>query len=124
MRKRALLVPSTLAALALAAATPGGASQQGISFVQVTEKEWQLTLSRASVKKGRVIVEVLNFGTDNHDLVVQGKKKGAKQFRFKVLDPRGRTERSLTLTPGRYALWCSLPQHKQRGMSTTLIVRS
>jgi uncharacterized cupredoxin-like copper-binding protein len=92
--------------------------------VQVTEKEWQLTLSRASVKKGRVIVEVLNFGTDNHDLVVQGKKKGAKQFRFKVLDPRGRTERSLTLTPGRYALWCSLPQHKQRGMSTTLIVRS
>jgi uncharacterized cupredoxin-like copper-binding protein len=42
---------------------------------------------------------------------------------FKQLDPKGRSERTLKLKPGRYALWCSLPGHKLKGMHATLLVR-
>jgi uncharacterized cupredoxin-like copper-binding protein len=123
MRKLALLSLAALAA-ALALAGVSAAETQALSFVQVTGKEWQLTLSRTSVKRGTVIVELLNFGTDAHDLVVQGRTKGSKAFRFKTIDPRGRTERTLRLAPGKYNLWCSLPGHKTRGMRTTLTVRA
>jgi plastocyanin len=75
------------------------------------------------VRAGSVSVEVVNFGMDNHDLVIKGAKVGSKPMRFKQLDPRGQAERTLRLTPGRYALWCSLADHRARGMKATLVVR-
>ncbi len=105
------------------AALPAGAGTDGLSFVQVVEKEYTLTLSRPSVRAGSVSLELINFGMDTHDLVVQGVKPGSKVIRFKQLDPRGRGERTLKLTPGRYSLWCSLSNHKARGMRTTLVVK-
>ena len=102
---------------------PAAAGTSVESFVQVTEKELTLTLSRQSVRAGSVSIELVNFGMDTHDLVVQTKAKGAKPMRFKQLDPKGRSERTLKLKPGRYALWCSLPGHKQKGMHATLLVR-
>ena len=36
-------------------------------FVQVTEVEYRLTLSRQVVHAGKVSIEVVNFGTDSHD---------------------------------------------------------
>jgi len=112
------------AALAGLAALPAGAGTNGLSFVQVVEKEWTLTLSRPSVRAGSVSLELVNFGMDTHDLFVKGTKVGAKPVRFKQLDPRGRTERTLRLAPGRYSLWCSIPGHKARGMHATLRVTS
>ena len=112
-----------VAAVAGVAALPASGGTDAFSFVQVTEKEFTLTLSRQSVRAGSVSLELVNFGMDNHDLVVKGTKVGAKPMRFKQLDPRGRTERTLRLTPGRYSLWCSLSDHKARGMRATLVVR-
>jgi plastocyanin len=93
-----------------------------LSFVQVVEKEFTLTPSRPSVRAGSVSLELVNFGMDTHDLVVKSASEGSKPVRFKQLDPRGRTERTLRLAPGRYLLWCSLSNHKARGMRATLIV--
>jgi plastocyanin len=109
-------------ALAGIAALPAAAGTDGLSFVQVVEKEWTVTPSRPRVKAGNVSVELVNFGMDNHDLVVQGAKPGSKPLRFKQLSPRARTERTLRLTAGRYTLSCSLPGHKARGMRATLVV--
>ena len=103
-------------------ATLQSAGTSGLSFVQVVEKEFTLTLSRPSVRAGSVSLELVNFGMDTHDLVVKSVKAGSKPVRFKQLDPRGRTERTLRMTPGRYSLWCSLSDHKARGMRTTLVV--
>ena len=89
----------------------------------MVEKEWTLTLSRQSVRAGSVSLELVNFGMDTHDLVVKSMKAGSKPVKFKQLDPKGRGERTLKLTPGRYALWCSLPGHKQKGMHATLLVK-
>ena len=110
-------------AVAGVGALPANGGSDAFSFVQVTEKEFTLTLSRQSVRAGSVSVELVNFGMDTHDLVVRGTKLGSKPLRSKKLDPRGRTERTLRLTPGRYALWCSLGDHKARGMKATLLVR-
>jgi uncharacterized cupredoxin-like copper-binding protein len=105
------------------AAVPANAGTDGLSFVQVVEKEYTLTLSRPSVRAGSVSLEVVNFGMDTHDLVVKSLKAGSKPIKFKQLDPRDRTERTLRLTPGRYALSCSLSDHKARGMRTTFLVK-
>ena len=125
MMRRTLgpLLLAVAGAVAVAGAAPAAAGNEALSFVQVVEKEWSLQLSRTSVKAGRVAIETVNFGTDAHDLVVQGKARGARPARFKQIGPRGRTERTLRLPAGRYSLWCSLPGHKAKGMSATLSVR-
>ena len=120
---RRLLLPALAVALLLTGAAPAPAGTDAQSFLQVVEKEWSLVMSRTSVKAGRVTIEAVNFGTDAHDLVVQSKAKGSKPIRFKQMDPRGRTERTLRLAAGRYSLWCSLPGHRANGMRATLTVR-
>ncbi len=120
MRRLALVVAA--AAVAGLAALPAGATPERLSFVQVTEKEFTLTLSRQSVRTGSVSVELVNFGMDNHDLVIKSVKAGSTPVRFKQLAPRGRAERTIKVTPGRYALWCSVSNHKARGMRATLVV--
>ena len=121
MRRLLVLLAVAVAGIA---ALPASGGTDAFSFVQVTEKEFTLTLSRQSVRAGSVSVELVNFGMDTHDLVVKGAKPGSKPIRFKQLDPRGRAERTLRLTPGRYAMWCSLGDHKARGMRATLVVRN
>jgi plastocyanin len=123
-RRRIIVAAGTAAAIASTLAGSALARPEAPQFVQVTEKEWSITLSRTSVAKGKVFVELVNFGTDAHDLVIQSIKKTAKPIAFKQIDPNGRTEKALMLTPGTYRLWCSLPGHRERGMKSTLVVRS
>ena len=67
MRRLAIVLAAAVAGLA---ALPASAGTDGLSFVQVVEKEWTLTLSRPSVRAGSVSLELVNFGMDIHDLVV------------------------------------------------------
>ena len=110
-----------LVALALGL-LPASADARDPSYVQVVEKEWSLVLSRQSVRSGTVILEVINFGMDAHNLAVQKKASRAKIVRFAKLFHGSRADRTLRLTPGRYTLWCSLPGHRARGMLATLVV--
>lgn len=119
--RRAGLIVAAIASAGLVA-LPAGAQPDGLSFVQVVEKEFTLTLSRQSVKTGSVSVELVNFGMDNHNLVIKSAKPGSKPITFKQLAPRGRAERTIRVTPGKYALWCSVGNHKARGMRATLVV--
>jgi plastocyanin len=124
MRKRVAITVAALAALAAAVVgLPSAGASSQVSFVQVVQKEFTLTLSRPAVQKGTVSVELVNFGMDAHDLIVLKKAPGAKRIVFKRLDPRGRTNRTLKLTAGRYQLWCSIADHRSRGMRATLVVR-
>jgi uncharacterized cupredoxin-like copper-binding protein len=121
VRRFALLLVAIISGLA---ALPASAGTDQLSFVQVVAKEYTLTLSRPSVRAGSVSLELVNFGMDTHDLIVKGVKVGSKPMKFKQLDPRGRAERTLRLTPGRYLLSCSISNHKARGMHATLVVRA
>ncbi len=63
----------SLAAVPCRAAASSQAS--AVSFVQVVQKEFTLTLSRPAVQRGTVSVELVNFGMDAHDLIVLKKTR-------------------------------------------------
>ena len=67
--------------------------------VQVAADEFSFALSRQSLRSGAAIVQLANYGEDDHDL-------------------------ALRLVPGRYTLWCTLADHRRRGMHATLVVRA
>lgn len=106
-----------LAATAALAATPPPAR------VQVVATEFQYELSRASVKSGRVIIQLVNYGEDPHDLYVKRIAENAKTFKTADVLPEKYTDLNLRLGPGRYQLWCSIADHRARGMRATLTVK-
>ena len=106
-----------LAALLAVAALGGGSP----SRAQVVEREYTLTLSRLHLKAGPAIFEVDNLGQDPHDLRVQ--RIGARHIAgTPVVAPGKRAELSLKLAPGRYSVWCSVADHRKRGMRAVLVV--
>jgi len=103
---------------------PSGSAQIRVApaRVQVVAKEFSFGLSRVSVKSGPAVIELANFGQDPHDLRVQ--RAGARHIAgIGVVAPGKRRELSLKLPRGRYSLWCSVANHRQRGMRATLVVR-
>ena len=111
-----------LLGLALVAAANAGAAAP--ARLQVTENEYHLLLSRLTLHPGSADVQLVNFGQDPHDLVIQpqGKTKG-KTVTVPVVAPGDRRELTLKLVPGRYILYCSLADHRARGMWAPLVVR-
>jgi hypothetical protein len=111
---RAALVFVTAVAVMQPHAAPG---RLGVSAT-----EFHLTLSRGSVKAGRVIVQLQNQGEDVHDLRLR-RIGGKRTYFLPVTSPGGRATLTLRLLPGRYRLWCSLANHAQLGMRAVLRVR-
>ncbi len=96
--------------------------------VGVRGSEFDLVLSKAKVKPGRVIVQFQNGGEDPHDLRLQrldpatGAQTGT-ELGSGVVSPSTYDNLDLRLKKGsRYVLWCSLSDHRQRGMEATLKV--
>lgn len=93
--------------------------------VQVAADEFHLVLSRTSVAPGPALIELANFGEDEHDLRLRrlGKPRARTWTLARVL-PGEHAALEATLRPGRYRLWCSLADHRARGMRATLVVRA
>ena len=116
--KRFLALAVTLALGTL----PSVAHARNPAFVQVTEKEWSLTLSRQRVRSGQVVLEAVNFGMDAHNLALRRAVSGARVVRLPLIGHGEHVDRTLKLAAGRYTLWCTLPGHRGRGMVATLVV--
>ena len=99
------------------AATPAPAR------LQVSAEEFSLALSRVSLKNGPAIVELVNYGEDDHDLALRRVARGAKTYRIGIVHPGKSRDLDVRLRPGSYRLWCTLTGHRARGMAATLIVR-
>jgi uncharacterized cupredoxin-like copper-binding protein len=78
--------------------------------VQVTETEFKITLSPATLHAGPVTFQIKNTGKIAHDLAIVG---GAKS---KLIAPGGTATFQTTLKSGKVELYCSVPGHKQAGM--------
>jgi hypothetical protein len=100
--------------------TPAGGAR-GPARVQVTAMEFEYRLSRLRVPEGRLLVELANFGEDEHDLAFQ-RVGGTRVFALPKTLPGERRTRELRLGPGRYRLWCRLGDHALRGMYAHLRV--
>ena len=102
--------------LTLAAPAPAPAR------VPVGADEFGYTLSRASIKAGPAVVQLANFGEDEHDLRLR-RIGGTKVYRLGTVAPGDVRELEARFLPGRFRLWCSLADHRARGMRATLLVK-
>jgi plastocyanin len=106
------VIATTLAVLTLAAP----------ARVQVAADEFTYSLSRQSIKAGPAIVQLVNYGEDEHDLRLR-RTGGTRVYRIGKVRPGSVGELETRFLPGRFTLWCSLADHRKRGMSATLVVR-
>jgi plastocyanin len=89
--------------------------------VQVIAVEYSFTLSRTTVPAGKVMLELVNHGQDEHNLNALG-GEGQLAGSIENTPANGVRDLQVQLRPGSYTLFCSLPEHEQKGMKGTLLV--
>lgn len=115
------LLPALLLAVTFGGTAPAAAIAPP-ARVQVAATEFDFALSRASIKSGRALVELANYGEDPHDLRMQ-RVGGTRVYGLGVVTPGASKVLSAKLLPGTFRLWCSIADHRARGMRATLWVR-
>jgi hypothetical protein len=119
-----LLLAAALVAVAPAlGATAARPKPRPPARLLVVADEFSFTLSRPAIKAGPAIIELSNMGEDPHDLTMRRQAKGARTYRLKLTLPEHERYLSAALVPGRYLLWCSVADHRQRGMEAYLTVK-
>jgi hypothetical protein len=124
VRHLVVFVASTVvlvAAIALFVWTNHADGASGPARVQVTALEFEYRLSRLRVPEGKLLLELANFGEDEHDLALR-RVGGTKVFALPKTLPGERRTVVLRLRPGRYRLWCRVGDHAVRGMYASLRV--
>jgi hypothetical protein len=111
-----------LAALVLAWLPASAPAAPAPSRLLVESREFNLVLSRGSVKAGHAIVQLVNRGEDPHDLRLK-RVGGRGGGRIAETLPGELGEWEGRLRRGRYRLWCALEGHRALGMRALLRVR-
>jgi plastocyanin len=118
-----LAPPPVVAAPAPVAPTlPPPEEEPEANRVSARADEFYFTLSRPSVKAGEVTVELNNQGEDPHNLNLLLEGGAGEPLEIPETDSEERNVASFDLPAGKYKLWCSLPEHEEKGMTTTLLV--
>src|SRR5205823_3826821 len=100
---------STTAGTTTAAATPQATT------VAVDETEFKITTASTSFKAGQITFQAKNVGKIPHDLAI--KQRG---YKLKLIQPGGSAELTVTLKPGTYELYCTVPGHEVAGMKQNI----
>jgi plastocyanin len=93
--------------------------------VQVTAEDtggFRFVLSRPTVPAGKVIVEFINHGQDEHNLSAVEPSEGSVAGSLPDAVPNAHLSLTVNFRPGSYTLFCSLPGHEAKGMKATLVV--
>jgi nitrite reductase (NO-forming) len=116
------LMFAAAAAVAAAASIPAAAAPPVYpARVQVAADEFRFTLSRLKITAGPAIIELANFGEDPHDLRFR-RAGGTRTYAIAETAPGADRDLEVRLLPGKFTLWCSIADHRQRGMQITLLV--
>jgi uncharacterized cupredoxin-like copper-binding protein len=83
--------------------------------VVVKETEFKIAMP-STLSAGKFTFDVQDDGKLSHDLAIKG---GAKT---KLIQPGGKAELSVTLKPGKYHFYCTVPGHEQAGMKIDVTV--
>jgi len=90
--------------------------------IAVKSVEYYYVLSRSSVKAGEVTVELNNQGEDPHNLNIRREGDEGEPLQIAETASLQHKVAKFDLPTGTYRLWCSLPEHEEKGMHTTLVV--
>ena len=85
------------------AVTSAAASPRSPARAQVSADEFTLALSRSSIHHGPAIIELVNFGEDDHDLALR-RVGGTRTYRIGVVHPARRRARRAPSTGPVHAL--------------------
>jgi plastocyanin len=100
------------------AASAGG---QTLALAANPEGNLKFDTSSLSAKAGKVTIDFTNQAAVEHDVTVAS-SSGAVVGATPVFQG-GSKSVTLTLTPGTYKFYCSVPGHRQAGMEGTLVVK-
>jgi len=96
----------------------GGASGGG-DTVDISETEFKLDPSEATVAAGEVTFALANDGNTSHNLEVEG--DGIEEV-SDTIEPGGSTDLSVDLEPGTYEMYCAIGTHREQGMEGEVTV--
>jgi uncharacterized cupredoxin-like copper-binding protein len=99
---------------------PAGGSSAAGTAVQVTEKDFSISLAQKSLTPGTYTFQVNNTGAASHNLTVDG--PGVSDKATSTIDPGSSGQLTVSLQQGSYELYCSIDGHKDRGMDLTVQV--
>jgi len=108
--------PSAATAPTTAAPTAAPAGTK----VDVTEKEFAITLSQAKFAPGAYTFTIKNQGSFPHNLAIEG--PGVDKQVSATLGGGQSGSLTVTLKAGSYELWCAVPGHKDKGMDMKITV--
>ena len=88
--------------------------------VQVSEKEFKISLPSTTLKPGSYTFDLSNDGHVPHDLTIQG--PGVSKAHTPVINAGQHARLKVKLAAGDYDFYCSVPGHKQAGMDVKVKV--
>jgi plastocyanin len=116
----ALVVPAALLSLGVVFALADSGRNASFS-VGLIAREFLFEPKDVTAGTGEIAFFVKNQGAVEHNLVLVA-PGGKTQTLISVIEP-GQTMRvAVSLSPGLYSFYCSLPGHKDAGMTATLHV--
>jgi uncharacterized cupredoxin-like copper-binding protein len=98
-------------------ATTTTAAKPAATKVPVSETEFKITLASTNFKAGEITFEAKNDGKIPHDLAIKGTSD-----KTKLIQPGGTADLTVTLKPGTYELYCTVPGHEAAGMRLNITV--
>jgi uncharacterized cupredoxin-like copper-binding protein len=110
--------PATTVETTPAETTP--AEPSAGTAVTAEETEFSIKLSEQTFSPGTYTFTAHNAGTFPHDLTIAG--PGVDQAKTEVLQPGASGEVTVELREGTYDVWCSVGNHRDQGMETTITV--
>jgi uncharacterized cupredoxin-like copper-binding protein len=94
----------------------GAGEKAAAKTIAVRESEYKIRLASSTVAAGPIAFDVSNAGRIPHDLTIQGSKATPS------IAPGKSATLTVTLKPGTYTLYCSVPGHRKLGMVAKLTV--
>ncbi len=98
-------------------ATTTAPAKLAATKVPVSEAEFKITLGSSDLKAGEITFEAKNDGKIPHDLAIKGTSD-----KTKLIPAGGTAELKVTLKPGKYELYCTVPGHEAAGMKLNITV--
>ncbi len=87
----------------------------------VSAHDFYFVLSKRELSAGAETIELSNQGQDAHNLHLEA-AGGGTALELPETQKEGHASAEVDLAPGTYRLFCSLPEHAEKGMETTLVV--
>jgi plastocyanin len=115
--------PASVATTPTPAAPASGASAGNAVEVQATLREWALDLNQTEVSAGTVRFVINNQGRFAHNFTIKDANNNVLGKTPTFSKDKGPQVVEVTLAPGTYTVYCSLPGHAAQGQQNTIVVK-